>query len=379
MNRILIVAGENSGEKHGAALVRKFKDLQPSYQFFGIGGEKMAKAGVNILFPIEEMSVMGIFEVLSKLRRITAIFRSIKREIHTQKPDAAVLIDAPDFNLRLARILRKQKVPVLYYISPTVWAWRKGRLKTIKKNVDKMLLIFPFEEKIYKRNEIPASFVGHPLLESVKTSLTKTSFFQKYGLEKHKKLICLLPGSRHNEIDQHLPILMKSLTLIKRKKTWQFILVRAENIDVSTLQCHIPPPLKDTLILDEDRYDAIAYSNLVLAACGTATLEAALLGTPVVTFYRISPLTYLLGKPFVNIKEYSIVNILSGERILPELIQKDFTDENVFLEANKILSSQEIQQHMQEKYSKVKEILSKGNLKASLNAARELEKLILNS
>lgn len=374
MDSILIVAGENSGEKYGADLVHQFKKLHPSLSFFGIGGKHMGREGVNLLFPVEELAVVGVFEIISHLPRIKKIFNKIKREIKRQKPSAAVLIDSPDFNLRLAKKLKKLSIPVLYYISPTVWAWRKGRLKTIKKTVDKMMLIFPFEEKIYEDYGIPAVYVGHPLKERVKTSLTKDEFLEKHGLSAQKKLISLLPGSRRSELKYHLPVLAKALERIKNEWDTQFVLLLAENLEKNFLLSLIPPWLKGLKILDEDHYEAIASSDLVLSACGTANLEAALLETPLISFYRISPLTYFFGHRLATIKNFSIVNILAGERIIPELIQRDFTPQNILEETKKIFDSEEQRSEMIAEFRRIKKIL--GEKTAPQNAAQELEKLM---
>lgn len=374
MDSILIVAGENSGEKYGADLVHQFKKLHPSLSFFGIGGKHMEREGVNLLFPVEELAVVGVFEIISHLPRIKKIFNKIQRETKRQKPSAAVLIDSPDFNLRLAKKLKKLSIPVLYYISPTVWAWRKGRLKTIKKTVDKMMLIFPFEQKIYENYGIPAVYVGHPLKERVKASLTKNEFLEKHGLSAQKKLISLLPGSRRSELKYHLPVLAKALERIKNEWDTQFVLLLAENLEKNFLLSLIPPWLKGLKILDEDHYEAIASSDLVLSACGTANLEAALLETPLVSFYRISPLTYFFGHRLATIKNFSIVNILAGERIIPELIQRDFTAQNIFEETKKILNSEEQRSEMITQFRKIKKLL--GEKTASQNAAQELKKLI---
>jgi len=374
MDSILIVAGENSGEKYGADLVHQFKKLHPSLSFFGIGGKHMEKEGVNLLFPVEELAVVGVFEIISHLPRIKKIFNKIKREIKRQELSAAVLIDSPDFNLRLAKKLKKLSIPVLYYISPTVWAWRKGRLKTIKKTVDKMMLIFPFEEKIYEDYRIPAGYVGHPLKERVKASLAKDEFLEKYELSAQKKLISLLPGSRRSELKYHIPILAEALERIKNEWDTQFVLLLAENLEKNFLLSLIPPWLKGIKILDEDHYEAIASSDLVLSACGTANLEAALLETPLVSFYRISPLTYFFGHRLATIKNFSIVNILAGESIIPELIQQDFTPQNILEETKKIFDSEDIRSKMIVQFRRIKKIL--GEKTASQNAAQELEKLI---
>jgi len=374
MNSILIISGENSGEKYGARLVQQFKKLNSSFLFFGIGGKHMASQGVDIIFPVEELAVIGGVEIISRLPRIKAMFSQMEKEITARKPEASVLIDSPDFNLRMAKKLRKLSIPVLYYISPTVWAWRKGRLKTIRRTVDKMLLIFPFEEEIYRARGIPASYVGHPLKEWIKTTLTRQEFFKKFNLDPHKKLIAILPGSRRSELKYHMPVLIEAVKKIKEEFETQFVLVLAENLDEQIIQKFVPQNLDDLKILRENSYDVLAWSDLVLSACGTANLESALLETPVISFYRLSPLTYYAGVRFIRIKNYSIVNILGEEKIIPELIQRNFNPENLFQEAKKILTSEETRSKMVSDFKRIKNIL--GEKKASQNAAQELKKLI---
>ena len=376
MRSILIVAGENSGDKHGANLVRQFKRRQPSFQFFGIGGKNMAEQGVTLHYSVEDLAVVGIFEVISHLPRIRKIFRHIKRELIQQRPCVAVLIDSPDFNLRLAKQIQRLSIPVLYYISPTVWAWRARRLTTIKKAVDKMLLIFPFEEKIYKESGIPAAYVGHPLIERVKIAMPKEEFFAKYELDHEKKLIALLPGSRHSEIKFHMPVLAKAIKKIEKEWDAQFILPLAENLAPEDLESYLAGSSTMPKILSDDAYESMAHCDLVLASCGTANLEAALLGTPVVAFYRISPLTYSAGIRFMKIKDFSIVNILAGKKIIPELIQRNFTVENLLDETRKILGSERERTTMKAEYKNICQLL--GEKLASENAARELETMISN-
>jgi len=371
---ILIIAGENSGEYYGACLVRQFKKKYPLIEFFGIGGKYMADEGIDLLFSVKELSVVGIVEIISHLPRIKRIFARIKKEIKHRKPLAAVLIDSPDFNLRLAKILRKLSIPVLYYVSPTIWAWRKSRLKTIKKRVAKMMLIFPFEEEIYKEYNIPAVYVGHPLKERIKIFLSKEEFFRKYGMIPDKKVIAILPGSRESEIKYHMPILFEGLSRIRKEYDVQFLLLLAENLDRNFISNFIPSNFEKVKILSEDRYEAIKFSDLILSSCGTANLESALIETPLISFYRISPITFCLGAPFVRIKNYSIVNILAGEKIIPELIQKDFTPDNIFQGTKRILDSEEIKSEMLNHFKKIKETI--GGKVASQSAAAELEQII---
>lgn len=375
MGSILIIAGENSGEKHGAKLVQQFKKIQPSFKFFGIGGKYMAAEGVRFICSVDKLALVGLFEIITHIPRLLKLFSQIKKEVLENSPAAAVLIDSPDFNLRLAKGLKKLSIPVLYYISPTVWAWRSQRLRVIKKTVEKMLLIFPFEERIYKRNDIPAVYVGHPLKERVKISLSKEEFLHKYNIDSRKKMILLLPGSRKSEVKNHIPILIQTVEKMKIEFDAQFFLLLAENLEEEYVSTFIPSHIETVKIVKQDSYEALAYCDIALSSCGTANLEAALLGTPVVSFYRIFPLTYYLGVRFIKIKNYSIVNILAGERVIPELIQKKFTAENLLKETKKILDSEKVRSEMREHYRKISHLL--GEKIASENAARELEKMIV--
>lgn len=374
MNSILIVAGENSGEKYGADVVREFKKKRPSYSFFGVGGNKMQEEGVELIFRIEELSAIGIFEVISRIPRIKKIFSRLEKEIDARKPRGAVLIDSPDFNLRLARKLKKAGIPVLYYISPTVWAWRSGRLKTIKEVVTRMCLIFPFELKLYKERNIPASFVGHPLKEKVKTRLSREEFIRKYSLPPDTSLITLLPGSRKTEVKNNLPVLVESVRRMKNDLPVHFLLVLAESLDREYLSHFLSPQEKDIQVLTADSYEALAYSELALSACGTANLEAALLGTPLIAFYRVSPLTYYPFRRLLKIQDYSIVNILAGKRIIPELIQRQFSVERLVEEVKMLLFSEQRRAEMKVEFQRISALL--GQEKASENVARELEGVI---
>ncbi len=375
MASILIIAGENSGEKYGAALIRQYKKIHPDCNFFGIGGISMEAEGVRLLFSIDDLAIVGIIEIVSHLPRIHRIFKLVLSEVRKELPVAAVLIDSPDFNLRLAKSLKKLSIPILYYISPTVWAWRKARLKLIKRAVAKMLLIFPFEKNIYKKNNIPAEYIGHPLLERIRTSFTKINFYHKYGLDPEKKLIALLPGSRKSELQYHMPVLTDAIKKINSSFNVQFVLLLADNLNETLITKFISAELKQiVLILKNDAYEAIAASDLALSSCGTANLEAALLETPIIAFYRLSPLTYSLGLKFIKISNYSIVNILAGYEVIPELIQKKFSSENIFLETERILTSPTARSKMIEHFKKIRKIL--GDKKASQNAAKELDRLI---
>ena len=377
MKSILIVAGEKSSESYGARLIQAFRKRRPEFSFFGAGGAEMKSAGAEIIVPIEELSVVGIFEAVVHIPRIKRIFDRMKAEIEARRPAAAVLIDAPDFNLRLAKILKKHSVPVLYYVSPTVWAWRQGRIKTIKKTVNKMLVIFPFEKAIYDRAGVPAVFIGHPLLEKIKVTKGRKEFFRDHGFDPARRLITLLPGSRRSELKYHLPVLLRSLPLLKKKFGAQFGLIKADNIDQDFINKLASGQGSTLRILTEDGYAAMAASDLILSACGTANMEACLLGTPFIAFYRLSPLSYYPGIRLVKIPFFSIVNILAGRAVVPELIQRRFNPGNLVREAGALLGSEEKQRQMKMEFENIRKSL--GEEPASENAGRELERMVLPS
>jgi lipid-A-disaccharide synthase len=374
MKSILIVAGESSGDKYGAEVVREFKQSHGDAVFFGVGGERLAYQGVEICCSLRELNVVGIFEVISRLPRIGGVFRRLEREAQARNPAAALLIDSPDFNLRLAKRLSRAGVPVLYYISPTVWAWRSGRLKTIREAVSRMCLIFPFEKKIYDDQGIPAVFVGHPLKEKVMPKLSREEFLVKYSLPRQGPIITLLPGSRKSEISNHLPVLLESVRRLRAERPVHFLIILAETIDREYLDRFLPREEPGIDVLSEDAYDAIAHSDLVWSSCGTATLETALLGTPLIAFYRLSPFTYYPFRWLVRIPAYSIVNILADKEVVPELIQRRFTADRLMRETKALLLSAERRAGMKDQFRQVAGRLGQG--KASAGVARELEKIV---
>ncbi len=368
--RVLIVAGEKSGDNYGAALVRAFREIDPAVSFFGVGGPAMDAAGVERLFPMDDLALIGLAEIVGHLPRLGRLFRRLAAEAARRRPAAAVLIDSPDFNLRLARRLKALGVPVLYYIGPTVWAWRPGRLRTIRRRVRKMLLIFPFEKEIYDRAGIPAAFVGHPLVERLGPTRDRAAFMSGLGLDPARPLVALMPGSRRGEIERHMPVLGPALAPIAASSGAQFVLIRAENLDGDDLIGRLPAGAPPVTMIDRGAYDALSAADLVLSACGTANLEAALLGAPLLAFYRLSPLTFVLGRRLVRIRRFSIVNILAGRDLVPELIQKDFTAEALASAALRLLASAPEREAQRAEFSRLREIL--GNSPASRNAAREL-------
>ena len=340
---VFIVAGEKSGDNYGAALVKAFRSLHPDVPFFGVGGTAMEEAGVERIVPMDALALIGLVEIIGHLPRLGRIFRRLTAEVKRRRPAAAVLIDSPDFNLRLARRLNALGVPVLYYIGPTVWAWRPGRLRILRRRVTRMMLIFPFERELYKKAGIPAVFVGHPLVERLRPTMDRAAFFAAQGLDPGRPLVVLMPGSRRGEIGFHMPVL-------------------------------VPAGAPPVGIIDQGAYDALAAADLVLSSCGTANLEAALLGAPLVAFYRLSAPTYALGTRLIRIRRFSIVNILAGKTVVPELIQKRFTPEALAAEAIRLLRSSGEREAQRAEFRRLKEML--GTAPASENAARELAGLL---
>lgn len=374
MKSILIVAGENSGDRHGADVVREFKRRHADVVFFGVGGERLAEEGVEICCSIKELSAVGIFEVITRLPQIRRVFALLEKEVQARNPASAILIDSPDFNLRLAKKLHKAGIPILYYISPTVWAWRSGRLKVIRNVVNRMCLIFPFEKKLYDDNGIPAVFVGHPLKDKVIARLSRDEFLSKYSLPRQGPLITLLPGSRRTEIKNHLPVLIAAARRLRTEIPVHFLLVLAESIDRDYLHKYLPRGEEGIDVLTRDGYDAVAHSDLVLSACGTANLETALLGTPFIAFYRLSPLTYYPFHRLVRIRAYSIVNILASKAVVPELIQGRFSTPQLVRETKALLFSGESRARMKEEFRRIAGLL--GQEKASEGVTRELEEIV---
>ena len=328
--KVMIVAGEASGDLHGSYLVRAMKEMAPSLSFYGIGGGKMRQAGVTLLADAADLAVMGLVEVFSRLKFILGLMGSLKRTMETDRPDLLILIDYPGFNLSLAKAAKKKGIKVFYYISPKVWAWRKGRIKTIRRVVDQMALILPFEEELYRKSGVRATFVGHPLLDEIKVKKTVEEIRTDLNLMPGKITVALLPGSREGEVRRLLPEMAKAARILENRfPSIQFVLPVAHTL---------PPDLISGILAQSDisvrlvtgmTYEALAISDVAIVASGTATLETALLVKPMVIVYKVSPLTYFFGKMIVRIKHMGLANIIAGRTIIPELMQKDFTPERV--------------------------------------------------
>jgi lipid-A-disaccharide synthase len=373
--KILIVAGETSGDLHGSHLVKAALSLDPKLHFYGVGGEHLRSMGTEVIFDSSEVAVVGIVEVFSKLRSILRAFRWLKKSLDVDKPALAILIDFPDFNLRLAQQANKRGIPVFYYISPQVWAWRKGRIKKIAKLVHKLVVILPFEVSFYRQRGIECEFVGHPLIDIVKPLLSKEKAREIFRLDKDKRTIGLLPGSRREEVQKLLPVLLKSAHLLLRDfSKLQFIMPIAPAINRFKIEEYISRFNVEVRLIDEHIYDMLNICDVIITASGTATLEAAIMNTPMVIVYKVSFLSYLVGWLLVKVKNIGLVNLIAERRIVPELIQGQASPVNIFNETSKILKNPHLLSTIKGDLKKVREKL--GNPGASQRAAEILYRVI---
>jgi lipid-A-disaccharide synthase len=346
---LLIVAGERSGDVYGAELAKALRDRWGSPEIFGCGGDAMRQAGVETVVDAHAVSMAGIVEVLAGLPRVYRAFHSLLGEVDRRKPALAVLIDFPDFNLRLAKKLKRRNIPVVYFVSPQVWAWRKGRLKQIKATVSKMICIFDFEEAIYRRAGIPVEYVGHPLVDLARPQMTREEFFAKAGLSPSLPTVALLPGSRKKEVALNVPPLLAAAARLAAKRRIQFVLPIAPTLDAGWMETTMrkyDPGQASIRTVAHATQDALEHTDIAVVASGTATLEAALHERPMVVVYRVSPLTWLVGKLLVEVPYYSIVNLLAAKPLVAELMQSRFNAQNVCSQVEYLLDHPEARVNM---------------------------------
>ena len=359
MARILISAGEASGDIHAAAVTAAIKKIDSSAEVFGMGGDALRNAGGEVLFDIKDHGVMGFVEVLKKLPDLFKLRDDFERVMDERKPDCLITVDYPGFNMKLAKLAHDKGIPVVSYIAPSAWAWHKSRAKKVAKIVDKVACIFPFEYDVYKEAGAPVEFVGHPLVDIVKPKMTKEEAMAFAGKEEGKKLILLMPGSRLMEIEKMLPTLLEAAKLIKKQlPEVSFVMPRAGTIPVSLLEEKIQASGLEVKITEGNNYDLFSVADLALATSGTVTLEAALCGLGSVIVYKTNPVTYFIAKLVVNIPHIGLPNIVAAKSVLPELIQNDFTPAKVAQEALVLLES-ERNAKMKEELAYVKERLGK--------------------
>jgi lipid-A-disaccharide synthase len=372
--RILVVAGEVSGDLHAAGLIQELQKMTSDLEFFGIGGDKMKSCGVKSLFHINQLSVLGFWEVLKHLNFFRRVKNQLLAEVEASSCHLAILVDYPGFNLRLAADLKKRSIPIVYYISPQIWAWGEKRIEKIKKYVGKMIVFFPFEEELYRRHSVKVEFVGHPSLELAIPTLSRKQFCDLIGVNESEKLIGLFPGSRIQEVKQHLPVMAQAAGIIRSQLgNFQFLVGLAPGIDKDFVKSLLPSnsPIG---ISEGHNYEIMKYSEILLVKSGTSTVEAALSGTPFVVMYKTSPISYFIARRVVKISNLAMANILVGKKIVPEFIQNLATPEKIATESVSILKDQARYLKIKEELQGMRGRLGTGN--AYRKAAQAVAELI---
>jgi lipid-A-disaccharide synthase len=373
--RILISAGEPSGDHYAAELAGELRKRWPKCEFFGCAGPKMRAAGVDPVIRTEDLSVVGLVEVIAHLPRIWRKFQELVEAARERRPDIAILTDSPDFHFRVAKKLKKQGVPVVYLVAPQVWAWRQGRVKTMRRIIDRLLCIFPFEEAFFRKHRVPVTYIGHPLAGRIEARVSREEFFRKHNIPLDRPLIAVLPGSRRSEALRHLPALKEAAAILSVGRKLSFILPASPVCGAS----FFGTPLAGSPIqaIEGDAWEALAYCDVALAASGTVTVEAALLGAPMVTYYRVTDVSWKLGKILVKVPFYSMVNLIAERRVVPELMQSKMTGERIAAETLRLLDNAEERGRMKAGLAEVAEKLTAGKPgDVMLRAAVEVERLL---
>ena len=357
----MIVAGEASGDMYGAMLAREIRGLDREIAFTGMGGPGMRAAGVETIIDANDMAVVGLVEVVANFRVIAGAFNTLKRIIRTEPPNLLILIDYPDFNLRLAAVAKACGVKVLYYISPQVWAWRAGRVKKIARIVDHMAVLFPFEVPYYERERVPVTFVGHPLLDMVRPTMNRDAAVSFFGLAPGKRTVGLFPGSRRSEIKSLFPVILESAKLLhSRFPDLQFILPLASSLERADIAPELDRSGLRVVVAQGRNYDVMQVCDAIITVSGTVTMEIALIGAPMVIIYRVSPLTYAVGKRLIKVDHIGICNIVAGERMVKELIQHDAEPEKIAAEIGAILTDSDYAAVIRRKLGTIEQKLGNG-------------------
>jgi lipid-A-disaccharide synthase len=363
--KIFLSAGEASGEHYGASLIPAIGRLMPGAEFFGLGGQRMEALGFSRVVRSEDVAVMGITEVILHMPRIYGEYRRLKASIRQERPDLAILIDFPDVNLSLARHLKRAGVPVLYFVSPQLWAWKKYRIRDVQRYVDRMLVIFPFEEPFYRERQVQATFVGHPLADLPLPVISRETFARENHLDPSKLWIGLLPGSRAKEIRLNLPEMVKAAQALQHSNDYEFLLplaptlTHAHHAEIQSMLSGSPK-----ITVTRDARASLHHARASVVASGTATVEAALIGNPFLVVYRVSPVTYSVARRVVDIPHVAMVNLIAGRRAVPELIQGDFTAENLVSHLQPLLYDDKAREATQTSLHQISDMLkAKGNPK----------------
>lgn len=367
--KVCIVAGEASGDLHAAAVVRNLRELDPTLEAFGFGGDLLVTEGVRILHHVRELGIVGLSNVIRHLGMFRRVFRELLEEIRSERPDVIVLVDYPDFNLRLARAVKPLGIPVVYFISPQVWAWRRGRVHAIARTVDHMLVLFPFEQEFYENHGVPVTYVGHPLVEQLE------------GVRRPRGLpaadrplrVALLPGSRKMEIESLFPAMLDAVEELRKSRDTEAFLIKAPTIDSASVRSMIEARGSDVRIVPHDGGRTLATADLAISSSGTATLEAAVIGVPVIVMYRLNRSTFALARLLVKVPHFSLVNIIAGRKIVPELIQSDVSGEKIAATAQALLAPERYLEVLSE-LERVRDLL--GEKGSSMRAAEKIYRLV---
>ena len=371
--QLMLVAGEASGDKHAAHLAAALQSLRPEiqFEFFGSGGDEMRAAGVETLVDVRELAIMGALEIAAALPKFLRVFRQLRVAANTQKPDAVILVDWPEFNLRLAKKLKRDGHRVFYYISPQVWAWRSYRVEQIKRDVERMLVILPFEKEFYEQHGIQVEYVGHPLLDSVRVTATRDEFCRKHNLDPSRPIVALLPGSRRKEVSYILPPMLEAARALSLSNpALQFVLALAPTIARTQIETN---SLANLTVVENDTYNAVAAADLAVVASGTATLETAIIGTPLIICYRASELNWRLFTPFIMVPFVGMPNLIAGREVAPELLQNNLTGARLAVEITELLSDAERLQQARADLQEVRQKLG------ATNASQRAAHVILQS
>jgi lipid-A-disaccharide synthase len=356
--QIFISAGEASGDMYGARLAAALK-VRTGADIFGMGGERMRAAGVNIIVDAKEIAVLGITEVIHKIPAVLGILRKLTKEAKRRQPALGILIDSPGTNLPLGKKLHRQKIKLAYFITPQIWAWRPWRIRVMRRILERALVIFPFEEQIFRNANVPVTFVGHPLVDVVKPSTDRHKFLQSHGLDRTRPVVAILPGSRSSEVALNLPGIMDACQGLARDLQAQFVMAVAPGLQEGFVQRYVLPGVAVKLIVGAP-YDVLAASDCAIVSSGTATVEAALLGVPMVVVYRVSEVSAFVLRRMVKTKWIAMVNLIAGREIVKELIQDQFTGANVEAEVRRLLASNEARAQMRKDLADVREKLGEG-------------------
>jgi len=373
----MIITGEVSGDLIGASLIRELKSLKPDLNVTGIGGDKMKSVGMDLIYHTDQMAFLGFVEVVKHLPFIRKVQKKLIEVIKKEEIGCVVLIDYPGFNLSIAKKLKPLGIKIIYYVSPQLWAWAKGRVKKVRKLVDKMLVVFPFEVDFYKKENVNVEHVGHPLVERINQYkfLSKDEFFSKFNLDRQKGILLVMPGSRKQEVKEIFPEVITAANKLAADFNLQVVVARSKNIDEKYFQQD--SGLEKFITIEEHNYELMNYSHFGIIKSGTSTLEAGFFALPMIVVYKTSPLTYIIGKQLIKLDRIGMVNILLDEMVVPELIQNESNSVNIFNIASKILSDNQAYENVKLKLGKVKEKL--GSDGASLKAAKSILEILNES